>query len=178
METYDLVSHGTTSGQECYGIYNSAIETGTGAGYTNSCIHSGSNAYSGGDTVWYNYTIASAGTIMGTNNINNAVETICPKGWTLPAKTQINNQKNVTNFSPVSGGSYNNGILYFEDKFGNWQSSEAANGPSRHYLYYSSNSNDLYTSNAGRFNGLYIRCVSEEKTVTDLTYMQYMTPTF
>ena len=43
-------------------------------------------------------------------------------------------------------------------------------------LYYDDN-NSLNTNSGNfRYAGFYIRCVSEEKTITDLTYMQDMTP--
>ncbi|MBQ3441460.1 hypothetical protein IJG27_04125, partial [Candidatus Saccharibacteria bacterium] len=41
------------------------------------------------------------------------------------------------------------------------------------YLGY--NGSSLYTRNYYRHVGVYVRCVSEEKTVTDLTYLQDMT---
>ncbi|MBQ3293207.1 hypothetical protein IJG93_02830, partial [Candidatus Saccharibacteria bacterium] len=44
----------------------------------------------------------------------------------------------------------------------------------RYYLYY--NGSSLYTDNGRRYSGRYVRCVSEEKDVSDLTYMQDMTP--
>ncbi len=170
-----LVSHGA-SGQECYGSYNSTTETGWGPAYINSCIHSDSNEYSGGNTVWYDYTLATAGTIVNkdatdtTGNLNTATESVCPKGWTLPSKTQIDNQRNVASFSPVLGGNYGNGTLFNEATRGVWWGSEAYNGATRYNLYY--NGSSLYTSYGGRSGGFYIRCVSEEKTVLDLTYMQ------
>ena len=182
METYDLVSHGG-SGQECYGDYNSTTQAGYGPVFENSCIHSGSTAHSGGNTVWYDYAAATAGTIIDENttesnpakNINTATESICPKGWSLPSKVQINENKDLTSFSPVLGGNYSNGALYDEAKRGSWWSSTAYIGSSRYGLYYSDSS--LSTGGIGRRGGFYIRCVSEEKTVTDLTYMQDMTPT-
>ncbi|MBQ3293002.1 hypothetical protein IJG93_01675, partial [Candidatus Saccharibacteria bacterium] len=58
LTVYDLVTKGT-SGGECYGTYDSTSGTGSGAGYVNSCIHSGSNAGSDGETVWDNYAAAS-----------------------------------------------------------------------------------------------------------------------
>ncbi|MBR3252724.1 hypothetical protein IKF84_01485, partial [Candidatus Saccharibacteria bacterium] len=83
-----------TSGGECYGTYSSSTQTGSGAGYTNACIHSGSNDYTSGNTVWYNYGTATAGTIVDTsstsnaNNTNVSTESVCPKGWTLPTIAQ------------------------------------------------------------------------------------------
>ena len=71
------------------------------------------------------------------------------------------------------GGYYNNGTLYNESTYGLWWGSTAYNGALRYYLDYYGSS--LYTSSGNRRNGFYVRCVSEEKTVTDLTYLQDMT---
>ena len=108
-----------------------------------------------------------------TGNLNTATESICPRGWTLPTNAQINANRDVSSFSPVLGGNYGNGTLYNEDTYGLWWGSETRNGALRYDLYY--NGSSLYTSNYYRYNGYYVRCVSEEKTVTDLTYLQDMT---
>ena len=105
--------------------------------------------------------------------MNTATESICPKGWTLPTMKQIDNNRDLTNFSLVLGGSYVNGTLVNEATLGYWWGSEFYNGAIRYYLSYYGSS--LYTSNYYRNFGLYIRCVSEEKTVADLTYLQDMT---
>ena len=183
------MTHGTnTEGvNECYGTYNSTTQTGSGPGYVNACIHSGGNEYSGhtsdpaeNQTVWYNYAIASAGTIINKNasddsgNLNTATESICPKGWTLPTTKQLDNNRDTTNFSPVLGGDYYNGTLHDRATYGYWLGSEAYNGARRYSLRYDGSS--LSTRNGGRrHDGTYVRCVSEEKTVTDLTYLQDMT---
>ena len=98
---------------------------------------------------------------------------MCPKGWTLPTTKQIDNNIDVTNFNPVLGGGYVNGTLYNEATSGYWWGSEAYDGAKRYRLGY--NGSSLSTSNSGRRLGVYVRCVSEEKTVTDLTYLQDMT---
>ena len=129
-----------------------------------------------------NYAIASAGTIVNKNssdtagNLNTATESICPKSWTLPSKKQLDNNRNTTNFVPVLGGAYYHGTLYNEASYGLWWGSTAYNGAERYYLVY--NGSSLYTDGSnggGRYRGFYVRCVSEEKTVTDLTYLQDMT---
>ncbi|MBQ3292805.1 hypothetical protein IJG93_00645, partial [Candidatus Saccharibacteria bacterium] len=83
-------------------------------------------------TSWYNYTLASAGTITGTNNTTTATQSICPKGWALPAKTQIDSLSGgsssttyVGSFSPVLGGKYHKGKLSSESKRGFWWGSTA-----------------------------------------------------
>ncbi|MBQ3440896.1 hypothetical protein IJG27_01120 [Candidatus Saccharibacteria bacterium] len=116
-------------------------------------------------TNWYNYTLASAGTIIDENttssnpatNIDPATESICPKGWTLPNKTQTDSQKDINNFSPVLGGDYYNGTLYVGATRGSWWGSEAYNGAKRYRLRYDGSS--LFTGSTNRLNGFYIRCV-------------------
>ena len=105
--------------------------------------------------------------------MNTATESVCPKGWTLPTMKQIDNNRDLSNFSPVLGGYYNNGTLYLEATRGYWWDSTASNGAVRYSLNY--NGSSLSTGDNRRLNGIYVRCVSEEKTVTDLTYLQDMT---
>ena len=162
-----------TSGGECYGTYSSTTGTGSGGGYTNACIHSDSSSYAGGNTVWYNYATASAGTITGTNNTTISTENVCPKGWSLPTEKQTSNNTDIDIFSPVLGENYNNGVLNNEATYGFWWNSTAYNDGRRYALNY--NNSSLYTESGNRYGGRYIRCVSEEKDVSDLTYMQDMT---
>ena len=173
MNYYDLVSRGTnTSGSnQCYGTYSSSTGIASGGGYTNSCIHSGANEYTSG-TAWYNYALASAGTITGTSNTTNTAQSICPKGWTLPSTTQMNtigsiaggtgpetgSNTYIPEFSPVLGGHYANGSSYYEATIGLWWGSTASTDHDRYCLYY--NGSILYTDWAGRYFGRYIRCVS------------------
>ncbi|MBQ6410200.1 hypothetical protein IJI18_03030 [Candidatus Saccharibacteria bacterium] len=116
-----------------------------------------------------------------SGNLNTTTESICPKGWTLPTAKQIGtigpsggSSTYVTGFNPVLGGFYHSGTLYDEDAHGFWWGSTAQNtGARRDSLYY--NGSNLYIGGYFRRSGYYIRCVSEEKTVTDLTYLQDMT---
>ena len=108
-----------------------------------------------------------------TGNTNTTTESVCPKGWTLPTTKQIDNNRSTAEFSPVLGGDYGNGALYNKDTSGYWWGSTTYNSARRYHLFY--NSSSLSTGNGLRRNGRYIRCVSEEKTVTDLTYLQDMT---
>ena len=91
----------------------------------------------------------------------------------MPTTKQIDANRDTANFSPVRGGTYNNGTLDNKALYGYWWGSEAYGGAWRYSLYY--NGSSLYTGNSTRRIGLYVRCVSEEKTVTDLTYLQDMT---
>ncbi|MBR3252722.1 hypothetical protein IKF84_01475 [Candidatus Saccharibacteria bacterium] len=100
----------------------------------------------------------------------------------MPSKTQIDSFGGaspgssiyVPSFSPVLGGYYGNGTLRDESTRGFWWGSTAYNDANRYGLSYDGSS--LYTgSHNVRYAGIYIRCVSEEKDVSDLTYMQDMT---
>ena len=92
----------------------------------------------------------------------------------MPSKKQLDNNKDVTNFSPTLGGYYNDSTLNDVATIGLWWGSETYNNARRYYLDYHDSS--LSVNNySRRYNGFYIRCVSEEKTVTDLIYLQDMT---
>ena len=89
---------------------------------------------------------------------------ICPKGWTLPSVEQIRSigpdagsTTYVSNFSPVLGGNYANGKLYFESTRGFWWGSTMFDGAARYLLYYYGSS--LYTYNVDRVDGFYVRCI-------------------
>ena len=114
--------------------------------------------------------MASAGSITGTSNTTTATQSICPRGWTLPSKLQVNsigldypdsNAMYVAIFSPALGGAYENSILSYENTAGRWWSSEARNIVGRYYLSYDRSVNDaLWVSYDYRYRGLSIRCVS------------------
>ena len=171
--TYDLVSHGSGSTDKCYGTWRDATQTGWGPAYQYPCIHSGIIRTSGDiTTAWYNYVLATAGTISDENttssspatNTTTATESICPKGWALPSDTQIrsidkNTGSYISSFSPVLGGYYYSGILSYEDTRGYWWSSTAYNGVVRRALGYDNSA--LYTTSGVRRNGYYIRCVQK-----------------
>ena len=91
----------------------------------------------------------------------------------MPSKKQIDNNKDTANFNLVLGGYYYDGVPNHEARAGSWWGSEVYNGATRYRLTYLDGSQ--YTGYYNRYTGLYIRCVSEEKTVTDLTYLQDMT---
>ena len=109
-----------------------------------------------------------------SGNLNTAAESVCPKGWTLPTTKQIDSNRDTTNFNPVLGGYYSNGTLNNEATRGRWWGSEASNSAAGYLLHYGG-PDTLASQSYIRYGGLYIRCVSEEKTVTDLTYLQDMT---
>ena len=77
-------------------------------------------------------------------------------------------------FNPTVGGRYYNGSLQDGPTSGYWWGAGVNNGARRYRLY--NDSSVLITNVSHRYVGYYIRCVSEEKDVSDLTYMQDMTP--
>ena len=91
------------------------------------------------------YAIASAGTIVNKNNtdnsgnLNTATESVCPKGWTLPNKKQLDNNRSTTEFSPVLGGYYSDAALKYETTQGLWWGSEASNSTRSYVLLYDDN---------------------------------------
>ena len=91
----------------------------------------------------------------------------------MPTTKQIDANRDTASFSSILGGYYYDGMLSNEATVGLWWGNGAYNGARRYLLGY--NGGNLYTSNGGRYAGFYVRCVSEEKTVTDLTYLQDMT---
>ena len=169
---YDLVSHGTSAAgrNECYTVFkdNDGSKPGWGPGYENSCMHSGFIKTSGDlSTIWYSYSLATAGTIVDINtssespaiNTAKAKESVCPKGWTLPNNIQINSNRNIISFSPVLGGVYYNRTLYDESVRGFWWGSEANSDTRRYSSRYDGSS--LGIGYGTRPTGHYIRCVQK-----------------
>ena len=169
--TYDLVSRGADveNKNQCWGFWESSANS-YGPGYQYACIHSGS--HSGENTTWYNYVLATAGTIYSedtgpdhsADNTTLTTESICPKGWTLPNRTQTRSigpdsgsTTYVSAFSPIITGAYMNGTLGSEDTEGNWWSSQSSSATSRARLVYKNDA--LNTGGLRRYDGIAIRCV-------------------
>ena len=137
----------------------------SGDTYDSARIHVGSNNYTNGETVWYNYAAASAGTITGSSNSTYATQDICPKGWKLPvygsSTKEAGSIRSITSyttaFSPVYGGVYYSGSLHNASTDGGWWSATANGDALRYELSYYSGS--LSTANDYRRNGRYVRCV-------------------
>ena len=101
---------------------------------------------------------------FATSSTTTATQSICPKGWTLPAKTQIDSLSGgsssaayVGSFSPVLGGYYADGTLYAESTRGFWWSSTVVGSVEQLSLDYKDN--NLHTGGKPRRYGVYIRCV-------------------
>ena len=94
----------------------------------------------------------------------------------MPSKKQLDNNNNISSFLPILGGYYSDGALNSTGTRAFWWGSEEVASYKRNALRY--NGTTLVTGDGVYYRdlGFYIRCVSEEKTVLDLTYMQDMTP--
>ena len=117
---------------------------------------------SGSNTIgyWYNFCAASAGTNCHSSTAVDTTADICPKGWSLPNKDQIdglNGNTYVSAFAPVTGGYYNFGRLSLTS-YGYWWSSTANDPYLQHSLGYNGSSLDT-GDNDYKSSGLYVRCV-------------------
>ncbi len=141
-----------------------------GDSYNEARCHDSSNDNNG---VWYNFAAASAKTIVGSDNSNDATEDICPAGWHLPDFDTLYNKMGDSSsynryFSPVSGGYYYYGSLRYPQE-GRWWSATAEFGSSRYGLQVRSSSYydgdryiyeyDYEEGDFSSSDGNYIRCV-------------------
>jgi uncharacterized protein (TIGR02145 family)/uncharacterized repeat protein (TIGR02543 family) len=123
-------------------------------------------------TVWYNYVAATAGTITGDTNADDAEHSICPSGWKLPSKSQYENFSNIDNivndFKPVMGGAKSyygteNTSNPVDLNYSMYWSASARGGSQRYCIYYDRNGittdEYAYHYNAIRNKGHYVRCV-------------------
>lgn len=125
----------------------------------------------------YNYYVASAGTISGETNADNAEYDICPAGWRLPtggSGGEFNALGNAYGFailySHVDGGIsfsspgyFSNGAPESTDAYGYYWSSTVASDTKMHNLYTYKSSygggSMGYTNSSERYYGGPIRCV-------------------
>ncbi len=142
--------------------------------------------------VYYNWYTATAGTgtyDVGVNGDEDAVGSICPKGWRLPPfagnksydnllvgalhltnSTAYATMQNFPYNFPLSGATYGEGIYGVGDG-GYFWSSTASNEEYAYSLDFVSS--HLYPQNYGdKGVGIPVRCVLETRTLSDLTYMQ------
>ena len=112
---------------------------------------------------YYQWSAATAG-YAGTSQ---STQSICPKGWTLPSRSQfqalINSGLDGTNFmqSPyylLRGGRLINSSLDNAGSTGYYWSSTPNGSSSAYYLYF--RSGGVTTINVYRFNGFSVRCVA------------------
>ena len=141
---------------------DNSIKTGganyIGDSYTEAGFAIDSNTSYGG---YYNYCAASAGTVCDYTTEQNASQSICPKGWKLPTRTQFNaiarNSSYSTAFSPVYSGYYNYGSLRNTGSWGCWWSATAANSSRQYNLFYSGGS--LSINSQSKYIGYSVRCI-------------------
>ena len=127
----------------------------SGDSYRDAYSTISSNTSYGG---YYNYCAASAGTVCSQSEMN-ATQDICPKGWRLPTRSEIDGITSyVSAFSPVGSGYYDNGSLLGAG-FGYWWSATALDHNNQYYLLYSGGS--LYADGyySRKYNGVSVRCV-------------------
>ncbi len=135
---------------------------------------------------YYTFYTATAG--WGTDSVTsgNAPKDICPKGWRLPTggssgelQTLYDNYNSSTLMQGdpgfvlsgyVGGGSVNN-----QDVYGYYWSSSVVDA-SRTYFLGLNSSGVNPTNYIVKSRGFSVRCVAEERTISDITYMQDMTP--
>ncbi|MBR3138616.1 hypothetical protein IKG38_01195 [Candidatus Saccharibacteria bacterium] len=155
--------------------------------------------YGGGSKkigTFYNYCAASAGTYCHNDDAGDGYGTInvdiCPAGWRLPSgggygdfQTLLNNYSSTLEPTNSASLQYNlstvqTGYYSGSSKTGstiNYWSSTPTNGTSVHKMYVDGTSVSNTTSSA-RYYGYSIRCVfSPEKTLSNVTYLQDVTPT-
>ena len=130
-----------------------------GNDYTKAYYHDSGNTTNG---VWYNYSAATAKTVVGDSNSTNATQDICPSNWRLPTSGDNSEQSGITDFknayNPITGGHYAGGTLNGTG-YGYWWSTTANNTTTRYRLSYNG-SNLNATNNSARYDGLFIRCIS------------------
>lgn len=150
-----------------------------GNSYGQARIHSSGNDVNG---TWYNYAAATAMNVTGSSNTVNAASDICPRGWKLPSFAETSAltaliENTPEAFNAVVSGYYNNGDQTYT-LGGYWWASTAYDATTRRYTGYSSTANTIKsTSQVNRQYGLSVRCILDTRTLSDITYMQEMTPT-
>ena len=172
LTLYDAVTYGGTSSY-CYGTYTNSGTSGSGDGYTYLCMHSGTidAEYTMDNisktTVWYNYSAATAGTIVGAGNTTIATEDICPAGWKLPNYAEGESlvgttYATATTFNPAFDGYYTNGNI--SHGYGIWWGTWAYNGVrrGRPYVYKSDGVNTIsIEAGTPQYMACSIRCVAK-----------------
>ena len=112
---------------------------------------------------WYNYAGATANTIIGVSNSNNATYDICPKGWRLPTKSEFEtlaSSNRMDLFIPMDGFFYDITLISTQGTY--YWSATSNSATSRYMLKYT---NDI-TQGASvsvitqtRYDLRYVRCI-------------------
>ena len=142
--------------------------------------------------VYYNSYAATAGSTVSSGSTGSS---ICPKGWTLPTSSGTLSWANLINAYGYTTGPQliGNSKLGFDKYYGNWNygyNTEGGQGSFSHIwtqtasgsialyvLRYNSDSiSTSYTIGGARGYGNPVRCVLDSRTVSDIAYMQQMSP--
>lgn len=125
----------------------------SGNSYTQARIYNSGDKTNG---VWYNFAAASAMTITGDSNSNNAVYSLCPAGWRLPSKDEADGMvEHVDELSLNTGAWWRNKKRQTGAR---WNLATAYSATARYYFYYSG-SVMAVGGNSLRDNGYHIRCI-------------------
>ena len=135
---------------------------------------------------YYNFYTATAG--WGTDSVTsgNSPKDICPKGWSLPTggssgefKTLYNNYNSISRIQGepnfALSGHVSNGIVYDQGTNGFFWSSTVPDANSAYDLALTS-PNVFPDSSSNKYLGFSVRCVAKDRTISDFTYMQDVTP--
>ena len=130
---------------------------------------------------YYTFYTATAGT--GGTNLESgyAPSSICPKGWRLPTGGEFqalyNNYKSSALMQGEPNFTLSRSVGYgsvHDQGSGLFWSSTVVNANSAYSLYLGS-SNVYPTYSFLKYNGFSVRCMAEDRTISDITYMQDMT---
>ena len=132
---------------------------GTALGYYNGGVHYSGNVTTGS---WYNYCAASAGTACGSPVTWNITSSVCPKGWTIPTRDDMESVVNfISAFQPAGGGYHTAQEQPYNPNYGYWYSATMVNSQQRYYMYYNGSSLTV-RQDAGRAIGYFVRCVRSD----------------
>ena len=107
---------------------------------------------------YYNYCAASAGSVCARTKMD-ATQSICPKGWRLPTRTEQDGITSyVSAFSPVYSGFYFNGRINDTGSSGYLWSATAYDSDHQYSLYYNGSSLETINSD-NKYYGNSVRCI-------------------
>ena len=162
--------------------------------YTQPLIHVATNTGYEGE-VYYNWCSAVA--LTGSDCATTAQQqyNICPKGWTLPINGTATTDKSYAKLMNAYGVTTGEQLLAqtslgFSKYYGTWNYTSTAEVYQGSYGFFLSattiNASSTYrltyydsitkpTDNSNKGEGISVRCVFENRTMSNLTYMQDMT---
>ena len=121
------------------------------------------NDNNGDATVWYNYAAASAMTILGNSNFDEAQHSVCPKNWRLPSQTAFENIFDYKNeFSPQSQGVYYFTSLLADAYSFYWTTSVPDTNDGAIRANFQNNGSRVFVNSYLRETGMAVRCVARD----------------